>query len=254
VSPPEQPGAGPAAELLVRYGELMFRWRNLAFPLVSLALFAAFRPLPPGDGPGLASDLAGIALALAGQALRVAVVGLAYIKRGGMDKRVYADELVTGGLFGHCRNPLYVGNALILLGLLLIHGAPEVIALGALFFAVTYRAIVAAEERYLEARFGAAYRDYCRRVPRWGLRLAGMRETLASMRFNWRRVLAKEYSSFASAVLAACALLAYEVLSAGDGGGSALLIGVVVAAAAVVVATLAVRLLKKGGKLREGTA
>ena len=133
----------------------------MAFPLAGLALFAAFRPLPVHGASGIASDAAGIALVVLGQALRIAVVGLAYIKRGGMDKRVYADELVSGGLFAHCRNPLYAGNALILAGLLLVHGAWPVLLLGGCFFAVTYRAIVAAEERYLEGRFGEGLFHAC---------------------------------------------------------------------------------------------
>ena len=114
------------ANALVRYGEWMFRYRNYAFPVLMLGLFAAFRPVyvdTPGDA-GVWLDALGIAVCVLGQLIRAVVIGLAYIKRGGIDKQVYAESLVTNGIFAHCRNPLYVENALILLKLFVIHGNP----------------------------------------------------------------------------------------------------------------------------------
>jgi protein-S-isoprenylcysteine O-methyltransferase Ste14 len=58
-----------------------------------------------------------------------------------------------------------------------------------------YHAITLAEETYLREKFGAAFDDYCRVVPRWWPRLRGIKETLARTRFNWTRVLVKEYSA-----------------------------------------------------------
>jgi protein-S-isoprenylcysteine O-methyltransferase Ste14 len=58
-----------------------------------------------------------------------------------------------------------------------------------------YASIVAAEEDYLQQRFGAAFRAYCQDVPRWWPRLAGLRATLTSMQFHWRRVVVKEYGT-----------------------------------------------------------
>jgi len=57
-----------------------------------------------------------------------------------------------------------------------------------------YQAVTLAEEAYLRGKFGAAFDEYCRRVPRWWPRLAGLRATFATMRFNWTRVLIKAYS------------------------------------------------------------
>jgi protein-S-isoprenylcysteine O-methyltransferase Ste14 len=175
----------------------MFRWRNTIFPVVLLALFFAFRPVWPGGserGDNLL-DLAGVLVALAGQALRVVVIGYKYIVRGGKHQRVYAEDLVTSGFFAHARNPLYLGNLLVLLGLFLVHNSPWVYAIGVPFFLTGYIAIVAAEEDFLRNKFGAAYDAYCRDVPRWIPRLAGLSQSLAGMSFNWRRVILKEYGS-----------------------------------------------------------
>jgi len=58
----------------------------------------------------------GLITTVLGQAVRGATIGLAYIVRGGKEGKPYADGLVTEGIFRHCRNPLYVGNILMLLG------------------------------------------------------------------------------------------------------------------------------------------
>jgi hypothetical protein len=151
-----------------------------------------------------------MSLAIAGQWLRAMVVGYAYIKRGGLNKRVYADKLVTAGLFAHSRNPLYFGNVLILAGLFVIFNHPMVYLAGGLFFGLGYLAIVQTEEAFLMAKFGDEYQQYCARVNRWWPSWVGLGATLGGMEFAWRRVLDKEFSSCIVWWLTALALLAYE--------------------------------------------
>jgi protein-S-isoprenylcysteine O-methyltransferase Ste14 len=150
---------------------------------------------------------------LAGQAIRAAVIGLAYIQRGGKNGKVHAEELVHTGIFAHVRNPLYLGNFLAQLGLYVIHNSPWVYAIGLTFTLVSYRAIVATEETYLRRRFGAVYEDYCRRVPRWLPALRGLRSTLSALRFRWRRVLFKEHTSTYTGVTGVVALFVYQALA-----------------------------------------
>ena len=140
-------------------------------------------------------NVIGVATVLLGQIVRAAVIGLAYIKRGGKNKTIYANTLVTNGIFAHCRNPLYLGNLLILAGFFIIHNNPAVYALGGIFFLLSYRAIVLAEETYLHTKFGKEYDDYCSIVNRWLPKFAGLPATVASMDFNWSRVLAKDYTT-----------------------------------------------------------
>lgn len=240
--------------LLIGYGNFVFRYRNGLFPAVMLALFLAFPPVRPMDSAAadLWLDLAGLAIALIGQAWRVMIVGLAYIKRGGVNKRIHADALVTDGIFQHCRNPLYVGNLLVLLGLLVIHNSPWVYLLGGAFFLISYVAVVAAEERFLRAKFGADYDDYMRRVNRWLPSLNGLSATLASMRFNWRRVLIKEYSSWTNWTAVACFLVAYEaVYWSGFAAARPTLIAAGLGIVAILLQALVLHHLKKTKRLHE---
>lgn len=236
----------------VGYGNWLFRTRNTVFPLVMLALFLGFRPALFGGT--LQSDrwldLAGFAVAMAGQLLRAAVIGYAYIKRGGLNKKVHADTLVTEGFFNHARNPLYDGNLLILAGLFVIHNNPWVYVIGGAYFLIAYLAIVAAEETFLANKFGAEYEAYCARVSRWWPRLAGLGETMQGMRFNWRRVVIKDYASAATWMLMALLLIGYERIvyhQQATGGFFGLFAAGIVLVAAVVL----IRTLKKKKLLRE---
>src|SRR5262245_44865759 len=140
--------------LLERCGPFFYRHRTYLLPATLLFVVAVSRPVAPRGSPRLDTllDLAGLAIALAGQALRAAVIGYAYIRRGGKDGKAYADDLVTGGLFAHARNPLYVGNLLLLAGLLLIYNSPGAYVVVLPFAIFFYAAIVAAEEEYLRGR------------------------------------------------------------------------------------------------------
>jgi protein-S-isoprenylcysteine O-methyltransferase Ste14 len=185
------------SKLNVRVGNFLFRYRNGLGPILFLLALLVGRPTFPWDSAelNLLLDCAGIALALVGQALRIVTIGFEYIERGGRNRQVYASKLVQGGIFAQCRNPLYVGNVLLAIGLALVVNSAVFYLLVLPLVGYAYVAIVAAEEAFLREKFGAEYTEYCRRVRRWIPRLHGWRRAVAGMRFNWRRVLVKEYNT-----------------------------------------------------------
>jgi protein-S-isoprenylcysteine O-methyltransferase Ste14 len=176
---------------MVALGNFFFRFRTTISPFLLLLLL-----LP---GPAVLDDpfgaaLVGLAIAALGQAVRGTTIGLEYIVRGGRNHRVYADDLVTEGLFRHTRNPMYVGKFLMILGAGVASNSwPALLAITAAY-SFMYQAVTLAEEAYLRQKFGPAFDDYCRRVPRWLPRLAGLGETLSRSEFRWKRVLVKGYS------------------------------------------------------------
>jgi len=178
--------------MMARIGNFLFRYRNAIFPLAYLLLFLNS---PPVFHDPVLSLILGFSLAMIGQAGRAITIGLAYIIRGGKRRQVYAEDLVKDGIFAHCRNPLYVGNFLILCGLGLVANSLWFLTIGIPFFALAYRSIIAAEENYLRQKFGREYDDYCARVNRFVPKLAGLQDTLHSMEFKWRRLIVKEYGS-----------------------------------------------------------
>lgn len=78
-----------------------------------------------------------------------------------------ASHLVTHGVFARSRNPIYLGDALILAALALGFGNWCNFLLLPLFVAFIGRFQIRPEERALERLFGAEYRAYCARVRRW---------------------------------------------------------------------------------------
>ena len=75
--------------------------------------------------------------------------------------------LVTTGIHGWSRNPIYLGMFLVYGGIGIAVRSPSILIL-TLPLAITIRyGVVAREEAYLERRFGDTYRDYKARVRRW---------------------------------------------------------------------------------------
>jgi len=177
---------------MITIGNFLFRFRNILFPLCfGLALLGRTLLLP---SERLAFAI-GFAIAVSGQILRALTIGLAYIKRGGKKRRIYAEGLVTDGIFAHCRNPLYLGNILIIIGVGIAINSFWFAVGGGIFFIFAYYAIVAAEENFLREKFGNVYDEYCKDVNRFMPRLHGMASTIRSMKFNWKRLLVKEYGT-----------------------------------------------------------
>ena len=232
---------------MVKLGNVFYRTRLYVFPLACLLVFL---PGPRIFENDLTAALIGFLVALAGQVVRAGTIGLVYIIRGGKNRQVYAEDLVTEGVFAHSRNPMYVGNLLILSGMAITSNCWTTVLVAIPVTAFIYRAIVAAEENYLRGKFGSAFDDYCRSVPRFLPKLSGIGETFASMQFRWRRVLVKEYGTPVAWVLVWCGVVAYNLWRHGElalhAGAAKALPQIAIAA---VLAWLFVRFLKKSRRI-----
>lgn len=182
--------------MIVKAGNFFFRYRNALFPLVFVMLFfEGTWPLFDNHLIEMWEMVIGIIIALSGQTLRALTIGLAYIKRGGKKKQVYAETLVQDGIFAHCRNPLYLGNILIILGVGIAGNSRIFVLFGIPFLLFAYLAIIHAEENYLRKKFGQEFEDYCKRVNRIIPDFSGIGNTIKSMEFKWNRLVVKEYAT-----------------------------------------------------------
>lgn len=234
---------------MIQIGNFFFKYRNLLFILLYGLLF-----LP---SPELFTEevfhadyktwplVIGLFITVLGQAIRGATIGLAYIVRGGKDKKVYAEHLVSTGIFSHCRNPLYVGNILMLLGVGILANSLIYVAVIMPLFLFIYQAIVLAEENFLRGKFGADFDAYCARVNRWIPSLKGIGATFSSMEFNWKRWVLKEYTT-QFIWLAGIALLIIRLYQIED-----VLTNSIYAVIILAIGYAIVRYLKKSGKMKE---
>ena len=228
----------------IKTGDFFFKYRNAVFPLILITLFVSFKPTHnsfPGPLSSVNTDWIAVALTASGLLCRAIVIGFAIIKHGGLNKRVYADRLLTTGMFGNCRNSLYVGNMLIYAGIFLLHGNPYVVVIGTTVFFAIYNSIIAAEEYFLAGEFGAAYTEYCRDVPRWLPKIGRFADAIKDMTFSFKRILIKDYSPNANALITFIALIVYKTWHYGTAEDfhqelkfSALLIGLILATAGLI--------------------
>ena len=191
---------------LSRAGQTLFRWRSFT-PVLLLAL--AIFPLARTRGAHHPAFVAiGFAFCVLGQALRAWVLGVVPDGTSGQNERLIATDLNTEGPYALTRNPLYLGNLLITLGVGLISHDAIMMALVACMFGAQYRAIIAAEEAFLREKFGARFDEYASRVPRfWPRRFAFPRMTRA---WSPRRALRKEHNPAAAWLALSLLLLGWD--------------------------------------------
>lgn len=131
-------------------------------PLPFLIVMVAFAE------PTITTLAAGFTVALLGEAIRFWGVSIC-----GSETRttgvVGATNLITDGPFGHVRNPLYVGNILMYLGVAVMSNAlvPYLVIAVFVWFVLQYHLIVSREEEHLRTAFGPEYDTYCQNVPRF---------------------------------------------------------------------------------------
>lgn len=140
------------------------------------------------------SLIAGFVIATAGEMIRLWGVSWA-----GSETRttgtVGGSFLVVSGPFAHVRNPLYLGNMLMYLGIGVMSFAifPYLQIVALLFFFIQYYFIVKEEEGYLSKTFGKSYEDFVKNVPRFIPRISAYKvKNIEQPSFNLKAGLRSE--------------------------------------------------------------
>ena len=184
-------------DALVGNGRFLFRWRSLLplllLPVLALSLRESAQ-LNRMLGEDVETRWAWIcfAVSLTGLAIRCYTVG--YTPRGTSGRgtrQLRADMLNTTGIYSIVRNPLYLGNAVIAIGLVMAIKVWWLAAIVVLAGFLYLERIIAAEEEFLAERFGAEYTRWVERTPAFIPRPSLWRPP--DLPFSWRTVLRREY-------------------------------------------------------------
>ena len=138
----------------------IFKYRSYT-PIPFLILMVAFQ------NASITSIGIGFAVALLGEFFRL--WGVSY---AGSETRttngVGGTFLVVSGAFAYLRNPLYLGNMLMYVGIGIMSMAlfPYLQIIALLFFFWQYTVIIKEEEDFLRTKYGKSYEDYCAAVPK----------------------------------------------------------------------------------------
>lgn len=100
--------------------------------------------------------------------------------------------LTTTGPYSLVRNPIYIANTAILLGLAVVSELLWFVPVMLAWCAVVYALVVCREERHLLSKYGQPYADYLEAVPRWKPSLQGPHSArFAARPFFWASVRAE---------------------------------------------------------------
>ncbi len=136
-----------------------FRYRS--YTPIPIGIMIIFFARPSSD-----YLLFGSALLFFGESIRMWAVSYA----GGVTRtrKVGAPQLCSSGPYAFVRNPLYVGNMMMYLGVVFIAGAANVFLMAATtvsFFLIQYTLIISLEEETLNGLFENSYEEYKINVP-----------------------------------------------------------------------------------------
>lgn len=163
--------------------------------------------------PELCSILAGLPFVLLGEIIRIWAVSYAGSETRTTDG-VGGSNLVTQGPFAIVRNPLYLGNVLIYLGIGIMSYAlfPYVQIFAFLYFTFQYYCIILNEEEYLKNSFGEKFKIYTDNVNRFFPMIKKIPENIKSnLKFDLKSGLASEKRTFQSVLISILIILIYFI-------------------------------------------
>jgi protein-S-isoprenylcysteine O-methyltransferase Ste14 len=141
-----------------------------------------------------------VSLSFLGFAIRAYAIGTTPRGTSGRntDKQV-AEQLNSSGIYSIVRHPLYLGNYLMWIGIVLFTKNFYFVIIVSLLYWIYYERIMFAEERFLEKKFGDAYINWSMQVPAFipDIRLY----TTSNVPFSLKSVLRREYSGVLATVI-----------------------------------------------------
>jgi protein-S-isoprenylcysteine O-methyltransferase Ste14 len=130
-------------------------------------VFLFRRKMIAPENPSVEFGILGTALIAAnGLIFYRATKDLGHMKLVGHAELTGKTDLVTAGLYRHIRHPRYAGMVVAIAGACILAGTRWALTVSAIWFALVI-VVILFEEREMHVRFGAAYHDYCRAVPRF---------------------------------------------------------------------------------------
>jgi protein-S-isoprenylcysteine O-methyltransferase Ste14 len=186
-------------EKIEREGSWLFRWRSyLPLLIAPVLIWSLTTPeqleYVVGDTLEDLYEMLSVVISFFGLAIRCVTV--AFVPKGTSGRntrRQKAACLNTSGIYSLTRNPLYLGNFFIILGIVMFTQSLYAILIVILCYWLYYERIIAAEERFLRERFGSRYDKWAAITPVFFPRFDNYTPPVLS--FSIKNVLKREYTA-----------------------------------------------------------
>lgn len=179
-------------------GNWLFRWRSyLPLVVISICLLALREYEYPGHSEEIDHlwEILCLVISYLGLVIRVFTIGYAPKRTSGRNtKKQIADTLNMTGIYSVVRNPLYLGNFFMGLGIALFAHLWWLVIIYITFFWLYYERIIFAEEAYLLNKFGREYLEWADSTPVFIPKLSKYKKP--SIQFSLRNILRREYNGF----------------------------------------------------------
>lgn len=193
-------------EEMEKQGLWLFKFRSI-LPLVLLAgglFFYVWREkynLRPFHENSLAEEIylyGCMAVSFIGLILRIYIVGHTPVNTSGRNtsEGQVADSINQTGMYSMVRHPLYVGNFIMWLGIVLLTASIWFVLTFILIYWLYYERIMYAEEQFMRKKFGETYTNWASKTPAFIPDITLYKKP--ALPFSWKKVLKKEKNGFAA--------------------------------------------------------
>lgn len=183
-----------------RQGTWLFRWRSF-LPLLMIPLFiiAIMESTDTRYALGYPADrifsICCILISFIGLFIRAFAIGLTPKGTSGANtKKQKASVLNTTGFYSIVRHPLYLGNFIILLGIVLFVKVWWFVVISSLLFWLYYERIMHREEEFLRRKFGDSFEEWANKTPAFIPLFKNWQST--DQKFSLKRTVYREYIGF----------------------------------------------------------
>jgi protein-S-isoprenylcysteine O-methyltransferase Ste14 len=202
----------PLIEEFEAVGYWLFRWRSY-LPLVTVVLFfCGLQYFSYPLGSHFLDELWEVlclGVSFLGLVVRALTIGWSANRTSGRHTgQQVADTLNTTGMYSIVRNPLYLGNFLMALGVVSFLRVWWILSIYVLLFALYYERIIFAEEMFLRRKFSKEYMNWAAKTPAFFPKI-GLWQAPA-LPFSWRKVFRREYHGVIAVVTS---MFVLEILS-----------------------------------------
>jgi protein-S-isoprenylcysteine O-methyltransferase Ste14 len=181
--------------LFKRRGQLPVILFVLAIPAILYSDYSMISPLKL-----IVIKYIAIAVSLCGLIIRSYTIGTTPKGTSGRNTQEQIAEMLNStGIYSVVRHPLYLGNFLMWIGIVIYTANPYFIIIVSLMYWLYYERIMFAEERFLEKKFGQAYMEWSLKAPAFIPDFSKF--VKSNIPFSIKSVLRREYSGVLATII-----------------------------------------------------